>query len=87
MELLEQFGWEISVHRLYSPDLAPSDYHLFPSLKNWLGSQCVLERGEQQSAVKNWFSAQAADFYKTGIKKLLPRYSKCLERSGDYVEK
>jgi hypothetical protein len=24
----------------YIPDLAPSDYHLFIYLKNWLGSQC-----------------------------------------------
>ena len=87
VELLEQFKWEIFDHPPYSPDLAPSDYHLFPSLKMWLGSQCFVDNNELQSAVKNWFSAQAADFYKTGIKKLLSRYSKCLERDGDYVEK
>lgn len=87
VELLEQFKWEIFDHPPFSPDLAPSDYHLFPSLKNWLGSQCFSDDDELEAAVKNWLSSQAADFFKTGIRKLLSRYSKCLERRGDYVEK
>jgi transposase len=37
--LLEHFNWELFDHPPYSPDLAPSDYHLFTYLKNWLGSQ------------------------------------------------
>src|SRR5271165_5920362 len=31
---LETFRWEILPHALYSPDKAPSDYHLLRSLKN-----------------------------------------------------
>jgi len=27
-ETIEAFGWEILSHAAYSPDLAPSDYHL-----------------------------------------------------------
>jgi hypothetical protein len=34
-----------------------------------------------------WFESQAADFYDTGIQKLVPRYDKCLNSSGEYVEK
>jgi transposase len=34
--LLEHFNWELFVHPPYSPDLAPSDYHLFTYPKNWL---------------------------------------------------
>ena len=30
-ETIETFSWEILVHATYSPDLAPSDYHLFAS--------------------------------------------------------
>jgi transposase len=37
--LLEHFNWELSDHPPYSPDLAPSGYHLFTYLKNWLRSQ------------------------------------------------
>ena len=27
LELIENFGWEVVSHPLYSPELAPSDYH------------------------------------------------------------
>jgi hypothetical protein len=29
---IQEFDWEILSHPLYSPDLVPSDYHLFRSL-------------------------------------------------------
>jgi histone-lysine N-methyltransferase SETMAR len=32
--LLEHFNWKLFDHPPYSPDLAPSDYHLFTYLKN-----------------------------------------------------
>jgi hypothetical protein len=37
--------------------------------------------------VKTWLSSCAAYFFDTGIQKLIPRYEKCLNSSGDYVEK
>jgi histone-lysine N-methyltransferase SETMAR len=36
--LLKYFNWELFDHPRCSPDLAPSNYHLFAYLKNWLGS-------------------------------------------------
>jgi histone-lysine N-methyltransferase SETMAR len=35
--VLENFNWVLFDHLRYSLDLAPSDYHLFTYLKNWLG--------------------------------------------------
>jgi hypothetical protein len=32
-----------------------------------------------------WFKGQAADFYDSGIQKLVPRH--CVDNDGDYVEK
>jgi hypothetical protein len=37
--------------------------------------------------VMTWFKGQAADFYDSGIQKLVPRLNKCLDNVGDYVEK
>jgi histone-lysine N-methyltransferase SETMAR len=37
--LLGNFNWELFDHPHYSPYLAPSDYHLFTYVKNWLRSQ------------------------------------------------
>jgi hypothetical protein len=38
-ELLTSFGWDIVSHPSYSPDLAPSDYHFFTKLKEFLGGK------------------------------------------------
>ncbi|KDR22070.1 hypothetical protein L798_02924, partial [Zootermopsis nevadensis] len=34
--LLQEFSWEVFNHPPYSPDLAPSDFHLFLHLKKFL---------------------------------------------------
>jgi len=36
MAKLDQLRFELVAHPPYSPDLAPSDYYLFPNLKRWL---------------------------------------------------
>jgi len=42
---------------------------------------------EVQEEVIMWFKGQAADFYDSGIQRLVPRLNKCLDNAGDYVEK
>ena len=37
--------------------------------------------------VMTWLKAQAADFYDSGIQKLVPRLNKCLDNAGENVEK
>jgi transposase len=54
--LLEHFNWELFDHPPYSPDLSPSDYHLFTYLKNWLGSQSFDNIKELMEGVKTWLS-------------------------------
>jgi transposase len=51
-ELLEHFNWELFDHPPYSHDLAPSDYHLFTYLKNWLASQRLNNNEELMEGVK-----------------------------------
>ena len=36
---LKKFHWEFLEHPPYSPDLVPSDFHLFSSLKKFLAGQ------------------------------------------------
>jgi hypothetical protein len=42
---------------------------------------------EVQEEVMKWFKGQAADFYDSGIQKLVPRLNERLDNAGDYVEK
>ena len=85
--LLEKFKWDILDHPPYSPDLGPSDFHLFIHLKKHLTGQKFDDDDEVQEEVMTRFKVQAADFYDLGIQKLVPRLNKCLENAGEYVEK
>ena len=49
--------------------------------------QCFQNDREAEMSVTQWFQSQAADCYDTGIQKLVPRYDKCLNSGGEYVEK
>jgi len=73
-------------HPTYSPDLAPSEYHLFSNLKTWLATQRFKEV-ELQAGVNEWLKSQAAAFYDDGINKTVHRYDKCLNLNAEYVEK
>jgi len=75
-------------HPPYSPDLAPTDFHLFLHLKKHLaGKKFDDDDDDVQEEVMAWFKGQAVDFYNSGIQKLVPRLNKCLDNAGDYVEK
>ena len=37
---LLQLGWEVQIHLSHSPDIAPLNFHLFPSLQNSLNGKC-----------------------------------------------
>jgi hypothetical protein len=67
--LLEHFNWEFFDHPPYSPNLTPSDYHMFPCLKNWFGSQRFSNNEELMEGVRTWLNSQAADVFDTGIQK------------------
>jgi len=44
------------------------------------------KRSGRPSLISNE-AGQVADFYDSGIQKLVPRLNKCLNNAGDYVEK
>ena len=72
---------------LYSPDLVPSDFHLFLHLKKFLGSKRFDDDHHLKDTVQKWLTSLAAAFYEEGIQKLVPRSDKCLNNGKEYVEK
>ena len=80
-------GFELLPHPPYSPDLAPSDFWLFPNLKKALKGKRFEDTNEVIEAANQWFEDQTEDFYKTGVLKLKSRCEKCIMVRGDYVEK
>jgi transposase len=50
--------WDVLPHPPYSPDLAPSDDHLFGSMKRVLGSKRFRNNDEVIAAVQSWIHKQ-----------------------------
>jgi len=86
-DLITSFKWEQMDHPPYSPDLVPSDFHLFLHLKNFLGGKRFDDDDDLKDAVQKWLKLQAAAFYEEGIQNLVSCYDKCLNNGDEYVEK
>ena len=87
MAKIHELKFELLPHAPYSPDLAPSDYFLFPNLKKWLGGKRFTNNEEVESAVNGYFEKLDGSYYKQGIEAIKHRWEKCTELNGDYVEK
>lgn len=87
METIREIGWQLLPHPAYSPDLAPSDYHLFGPMKEPLRGVRFKDQNEIERAVKDSLSRFPTEWFREGIQKLEKRWTKCLELEGDYVEK
>ena len=85
-DTLEALSWEVLAHAAYSPDLAPSDYHLFASMSHALAEQRFGSYEDVKKWLDEWFAAKAKDFYWRGIRKLPERWKKCITRNGAYFE-
>jgi len=60
---LANLGFQCLDHPPYSPDLAPSDYHLFPGLKKQLKCRHFSSDAEVISATETWLDGQNSDFF------------------------
>ncbi|XP_048243687.1 histone-lysine N-methyltransferase SETMAR-like [Haliotis rufescens] len=54
MTAVQECGYELLPHPPYSPDLAPSDFHLFPRLKKHLRGRRFEDDDELTAAVEGW---------------------------------
>lgn len=84
---LTELRFQMLPHPPYSPDLAPSDYHLFPKLKTFLAGQKFGSNEEVIQEVNAYFEGLEETHFREGITNLEERWSKCVELRGDYVEK
>jgi len=84
-QTLEDLGWATVPHPPYSPDLAPSDYHLFRALKNFLRRQRFPNFDTLQSAIDTFFESQPAEFWERGIQSLPERWRQVIDSSGEYI--
>ena len=86
MAAANECGFRILPHPPYSPDLAPSDYFLFPKLKETLRGRRFSSDSDVIQAVEDFFGCHDKTWYNSGLEMLTRRWTKCVE-NGDYVEK
>ena len=63
----------VLLHPPYSPDMAPSDYHLFLSMANALGGVKLNSKEACEKWLSEFFANKEGDFYDRGIMKLPSR--------------
>ena len=72
-------------HPPYSPDLAPSDYHLFRSLQNSLMGTNFSNEDQVREFVENFFTSKLAEFYAKGIEELPDKWQQVIANDGEYI--
>ena len=85
-ETLKAVNWDILPHPPYSPDIVPSDYHLFRSMDHGLADQHFTSYEEAKNWVDPWIASKDEEFFKRGIRMLPERWLKVVERDEQYFE-
>lgn len=82
---VEELNWELLPHPAYSPDLAPSDFHLFRSLSNAMRGVTFKNNDELQNWLVEFFGSKPRQFYQNGIEKLVERWEEVIKNNGNYI--
>jgi hypothetical protein len=87
VDRLRALKFEVLKHPPYSPELAPSEFHLFGPMKEHLRGQKFADDNEVMEVVQSWLKATSRSFFLEGIRKLVHRWTKRVTKQGDCVEK
>ena len=82
---LAYLGFQCLDHPPYSPDLAQSDYHLFPGLKKQLRGRHFSSDAEVIAATETWLDRQPSEFVLSGLQKLEQQARKRIELCWELV--
>lgn len=86
-ELLQQHKWKFIQHPPHSPDLSPSDFHLFGPMKKQLAGKRYNTDNQVKETISSWLNNLGGNFFRAGFNALVYRWNECLDKFGEYVEK
>ena len=82
---LAYLGFQCLENATYSPDLAPSDYYLFPRLrKKQMKGRHFSSDTEVIVSAETWLDG-CSEFFLSGLQKLEQQAKKCIELRVEYV--
>ncbi|GBP75737.1 Mariner Mos1 transposase [Eumeta japonica] len=70
---LKTLDWEVLPHPPYSPDIAPSYYHLFRSMAHTLSELRFTSYEDTKNWVDSWIASKDKEFFRFGIRTLPER--------------
>lgn len=87
LDAIRDMKWSRLNHPAYSPDLAPSDFRIFPDLKKSIKGKRFSDENELKTAVFQWLDGQQKSYWENVFTQVRERWNKCFLFDGDYVEK
>ncbi|KAJ4447558.1 hypothetical protein ANN_09565 [Periplaneta americana] len=79
---LLDFDWDVSPHAPFSSDIAPSDYHLFRSLQNFLNGKRLTSLEESRLNMEEFLNQKIPLFWRNGIYKLPEKWQYVVANNG-----
>ena len=79
-------NWSV-LYPAYSPDLAPSDFFLFPNLKKDIRGLHFRSDDGVMTAVEEWVNGKDPDFFISELMALEHHWSKCIHTRGQLHRK
>jgi len=83
---LASLGWTVIPHPPYSPDLAPCDFFLFPTMKETLKGKRFATVEEVKTALQEALNNIKLQQFQRCFTQLEKRLDKCIASSGEYFE-
>ena len=80
-------NFEVVPHAQHSPDLAPSDFWLFPTMKDTLRGCTFSSRSALATEIFQWSERTPQKAFAEAMQSWRERCEKCVCLQGDYVEK
>ena len=87
MGAVERNGHELIPHTAYWPNLAPSNFFLFPNLKKDIRRCHFRSDKEVVMAVEECVDGKDPDSFSSRLMALEHRWSKCITLEGNNIEK
>lgn len=85
-KIRDDLNFELLPHPAYSPDLAPSDYHLFRALAHFLRGRRFNSSEEVENGCREFFASKTPEWYRAGIEQLADRWLRIIDHNGLYFK-
>jgi histone-lysine N-methyltransferase SETMAR len=85
-QLLQELSYDVLDHPPYSPDLSPTDYHLFFHLELFSRKKKYTTDMQVKRRFGTFVRSNNPKFYYNGIHKLPIQWQQCVESNGSYFK-